>query len=40
MNLIPKRRRGATDPTALSLYADVAALNPDVLGAMPGFGQN
>jgi hypothetical protein len=33
MNKLPKRTRGATDPTALSLYTGVAALNPDVLHA-------
>jgi len=33
MNKLPKRTRRATDPTALSLYTGVAALNPDVLHA-------
>ncbi len=33
MNKLRKRTRGATDPTALSLYTGVAALNPDVLHA-------
>jgi integrase len=33
MNKLRKRVRGATDPTALSLYTGVAALNPDVLHA-------
>jgi integrase len=33
MNKLRKHARSATDPTALSLYTGVAALNPDVLHA-------